>query len=170
MEPHLLDYASPRQGSPGNPVRRGKLVRVSVTLFALIVGIIGGFGLGKLASILIGTISSNPSLAPIVGVVVWILSTIVFVMYSSLWLVKHGFNDIQTPPASESEERQLQRQKSKVATAEIRVALVFGFIAGAAADNALHSIPVTAIAAISFAVAGGVLGHDFKRRARKLGW
>ena len=160
----FLDYQSVPSGWIGK--RRGSAVTSLVGLiwlgvsFGLSVGIAGA-----VATSLPFFGISDATCGPI-AVCAMIVSFILLIAYGSLWLAGHGFRP--GPPTTPGAERRARREESKFRTAEVRVGLVLAFLTGAAVGG-LNGPRWAAVAAcICGAMVGALIGHDLKRRWRRL--
>ena len=130
--------------------------------------IIGGFVIGLAVTAVLGAITGNIDLSSAIGTGAWLLSTILILVYGSLWLSNP--EDIAIPSESTSTSQRWRDRKAegKLQTAELRMGFVFAVIGGTMAEIANGSNMVTTIVAICCALLGGLVGFDVKRRLRRM--
>jgi hypothetical protein len=114
-----------------------------------------GFTLGMAVGVVVFLVSHDQELVGLVGTAVWMFSWILLHVYGFVWLydpVRDKFN---------------ARAEGKLQTAEVRIGAVWAMMGGGLAMAAKASTLQVALIMIPCAIAGGLLGFDFKRRIRR---
>jgi hypothetical protein len=128
---------------------------------------VGGLVVGRSVAAVIEAATGDRQLATAVGVGVWLLGAVVGMAYGGLWLGGSEMLPIRTKPRSLWGRLWAAKTEGKLQTAELRFACVFAIIIGTLASQAQARPWVAATVAVSFAVVGGFIGRDFKRRVLK---
>jgi hypothetical protein len=132
------------------------------------VAILGGLILGTAVNLVLSAITGNEQVSASVGTGIWLMSTVLILMYGSLWTTDPEEIRNPPPPGSTGQCWRMEKADRKLATAELRVGVVFAFIGGGMASAANGSPSVVAAVAVGCALVGGLLGHDYRRRVRRI--
>jgi hypothetical protein len=124
-------------------------------LMTFFVAVLLGFALGTAVGVLVLLISRNQELAGLVGTATWMFSWILLHVYGYVWLYDPQHDKLDA------------RAEGKLQTAEVRIGAVWAMMGGGLAMAAKASTLQVALIMIPCAIAGGLLGFDFKRRIRR---
>lgn len=125
----------------------------------ILVAITGGAILGIAVRGAMFAVTANLKVSSIVGTIVWMLATPLGICYGQL--LPQFDHSMRSPFPN-------RRAEGKLQTAELRFGFMFAILGATGAVMANVAEHVMYLVAIVLAVAGGLIGHDYKRRVFRL--
>jgi hypothetical protein len=116
---------------------------------------LGGLAIGVLISVALTLCGVPEGLATSIGTLIWLTLVVVGISYGSLWIDPPGNRPLRA------------KEESKLRTAELRCAVVFGLLGGAMGSAANLPTAIVVIVTIAWASVGALVGYDIKRRVMK---
>jgi hypothetical protein len=134
------------------------------SLVVLIVAVAGGLIVALAVTMAIRLVTGDHQLSARIGAGCGLLCCLSILAYGSLWEAAVGS---RRPPAGWVPVCRTKAE-SKLRTADLRGAFVFGIVGYAVLFDTTLPGFIVAIAVTCCAIAGGMVGYDVKRRARRI--